>query len=56
MTNIENEMLEAYARCRLDGMTKADALAFLMLLDYKPTASVLKVIRTKDKYIFAFNQ
>jgi hypothetical protein len=56
MTNIENEMLEVYARCRLDGMSKIEATMFLFELGYKPTHKTIEVIKKHDKDIFAFNQ
>tara|TARA_B100000073_G_scaffold81051_1_gene61671 strand:+ start:95 stop:271 length:177 start_codon:yes stop_codon:yes gene_type:complete len=55
-TDIENEMLEAYATFRLDGMSKIQATMYLFEMGYKPTHNVLEAIKTKDKYIFAFNQ
>jgi hypothetical protein len=51
----ESEMLEAYARFRLDGCSKTLALAMLLELGYTPTAYVMTQIRVNDKYIFSFH-
>jgi len=53
-TENESEMLEAYARFRLDGCSKTYSLAMLIELGYTPTAYVLHNIRVNDKYIWNF--
>ena len=55
-TKYEEEMLEAYATFRIDGMSKIQATMYLFEMGYKPTHNVMEAIKTKDKYIFAFNQ
>jgi len=55
-TEIETEMLEIYATFRLDGTSKEDALAYLIMAGYKPTLKVMEAIRTKDMFIFVFAQ
>jgi hypothetical protein len=53
-TENENEMLEAYARFRLDGCSKTYSLAMLIELGYTPTPYVVNQIRVNDKYIWNF--
>jgi len=54
-TDIENEMLEVYARARLDGMSRIQATMFLFELGYKPTHNTIEAIKKHDKHIFAFS-
>ena len=51
-TEAEDEMLEAYARFRLDGVTKESALSYLFELGYKVTPSVVHAINKFSKHIF----
>ena len=52
-TEQEEEMLEVYARFRIDGVSRARALDLLFEeMDYRPTAKVLKAIREHDSVIF----
>lgn len=54
-TDIENEMLEVYARGRLDGMSRIESTMFLFELGYKPTHKTIEAIKKHDKDIFAFS-
>ena len=51
-TENEEEQCSVYAGLRLDGYTKDTALAALFSMGYTPTSYVLRMIRTKDKYIW----
>jgi hypothetical protein len=51
-TQAEDEMLEAYARFRLDGVNKESALAYLFTMDYAVTTKVIHAINKHDKHIF----
>ncbi len=51
-TEQEEEMLEIYARFRIDGVSRARSLDLLFEMDYRPTARVLKAIREHDSVIF----
>ena len=51
-TEAEDEMLEAYARFRLDGVGKDAALSYLFELGYKVTPSVVHAINKFSKHIF----
>ena len=51
-TPAEDEMLDAYARFRLDGVSKDAALSYLFELDYKVTPSVVHAINKFSKHIF----
>ena len=53
-TEQEEEMLEIYARFRIDGVSRARSLALLCEMDYHPTAKALKAIREHDSVI-SFN-
>lgn len=54
MTREENEMCECYARFRIDGCSRADAIAYIELLGYKLTPRVITEIKLNDKHIFGF--
>ena len=51
-TEAEDEMLDAYARFRLDGVGKDAALSYLFELGYKVTPSVVHAINKFSKHIF----
>ena len=51
-TTAEDEMLSAYARFRLDGVSKVSALAYLFTMDYAVTPNVIHAINNYDKHIF----
>ena len=51
-TPAEDEMLDAYARFRLDGVSKDAALSYLFELGYKVTPSVVHAINKFSKHIF----
>ena len=51
-TPAEDEMLDTYARFRLDGVTKDAALSYLFELGYKVTPSVVHAINKFSKHIF----
>ena len=48
----EDEMLEVYARFRIDGVSKELALSYLFSLGYKVTANVVHAINKFSKHIF----
>jgi hypothetical protein len=52
-TPAEDEMLDAYARFRLDGVNKESALAYLFTMDYAVTPNVIHAINNYDKHIFS---
>ena len=54
-TRYEEEMLEAYATFRIDGMSKIQATMYLFEMGYKPTHKTIEAIKTHDKDIFAFS-
>ena len=51
-TEAEDEMLEAYARFRLDGVSKESALSYLFATGYKVTPRVVHAINKFSKHIF----
>jgi len=51
-TEAEDEMLDAYARFRLDGVGKDAALAYLFDMGYKVTPNVVHAINKFSKHIF----
>ena len=51
-TEAEDEMLEAYARFRLDGVGKEAALSYLFDMGYKVTPKVVHAINKFSKHIF----
>ena len=51
-TQAEDEMLNAYSRFRLDGVSKESALSYLFELGYKVTPSVVHTINKFSKHIF----
>jgi hypothetical protein len=51
-TEAEDEMLEAYARFRLDGVSKESALSYLFDMGYKVTPPVVHAINKFSKHIF----
>ena len=48
----ENEMCEVYARFRLDGCSRDQAIRYMMLMEYKLTPRVITEIKLNDKHIF----
>jgi len=51
-TLAEDEMLEAYARFRLDGVSKESALSYLFDMGYKVSPKVVHAINKFSKHIF----
>ena len=51
-TEAEDEMLDAYARFRLDGVGKDAALSYLFDMGYKVTPKVVHAINKFSKHIF----
>ena len=51
-TEAEDEMLEAYARFRLDGVSKESALSYLFDMGYRVTPNVVNAINKFSKHIF----
>ena len=51
-TEAEDEMLDAYARFRLDGVGKDAALTYLFDMGYKVTPNVVHAINKFSKHIF----
>ena len=51
-TEAEDEMLEAYGRFRLDGVSKESALSYLFDMGYKVTPNVVHAINKFSKHIF----
>ena len=51
-TEAEDEMLDAYARFRLDGVGKDAALSYLFDMGYKVTPNVVHAINKFSKHIF----
>jgi hypothetical protein len=52
LTREENEMCEVYARFRLDGCSRDQAIRYMMLMEYKLTPRVITEIKLNDKHIF----
>ena len=51
-TEEDHEVFEVYARFRLDGLTKQQALITLMEMDYKITPKIINALKMYDKQIF----
>ena len=51
-TEAEDEMLDAYARFRLDGVGKDAALTYLFYMGYKVTPNVVHAINKFSQHIF----
>ena len=51
-TPAEDEMLDAYARFRLDGVDKDSALSYLFDMGYKVSPKVVHAINKFSKHIF----
>ena len=51
-TQAEDEMLNAYARFRLDGVSKESALSYLFDMGYKVSPKVVHAINKFSKHIF----
>ena len=52
MSREEEEMCEVYARFRIDGCSREDAIRYMMLMEYKLTPRVISEIKLNDKHIF----
>ncbi len=53
MSREEDEMCEVYARFRIDGCSREDAIHYMVaLLGYKLTPRVIHEIKLNDKHIF----
>tara|TARA_Y100001951_G_C11261217_1_gene252648 strand:+ start:581 stop:763 length:183 start_codon:yes stop_codon:yes gene_type:complete len=52
MSREEEEMCEVYARFRIDGVSREDAIRYMMLMEYKLTPRVIHEIKLNDKHIF----
>ena len=51
-TDEDHEVFEVYARFRLDGLTKQQALITLMEMEYKITPKIINALKMYDKQIF----
>ncbi len=52
MSREEEEMCEVYARFRIDGCSRDQAIGYMMLMEYKLTPRVIHEIKLNDKHIF----
>ena len=51
-SDLENEIFEVYSRLRLEGVSKYQAIEYLMIMKYKLTPKIFKTIEKYDKNIF----
>ena len=51
-TEKDNEVFEVYARFRLDGLTKQQALIALFDMDYEINPKIINAVKKYDKHIF----
>ncbi len=51
-SDLENEIFEVYGRLRLEGVSKYQAIEYLMIMKYKLTPKIFKTIEKYDKNIF----
>ena len=51
-SDLENEIFEVYGRLRLEGVSKYQAIEYLMTMKYKLTPKIFKTIEKYDKNIF----